>query len=241
VRRGEKKVTGTSTGNADAPIGEEGKNIPLRRGTFTSRTDPNGLETVENWICVDDGSCPVKLLDGQSGKLHPPGTRSERPNRGPFSAGDKPIEKQFDVINDTGGASRFFKCFEYEPFQYVAKTSKRERENGLKGKIPCIKCKGIDTDWHIDDNGNKNNCYRNGHPTVKPILLLSYLCRLITPPDGVVLDPFMGSGSTGIACVEEDFKFIGIEKEKEYFDIAKARIEYVQRKPRQTNLFKKGE
>lgn len=64
----------------------------------------------------------------------------------------------------------------------------------------------------------------NTHPTVKPKKLMSYLIRMITPPGGVVLDPFMGSGSTGIAAKECGFEFIGIEKEKEYFEIAKARI-----------------
>jgi site-specific DNA-methyltransferase (adenine-specific) len=53
---------------------------------------------------------------------------------------------------------------------------------------------------------------------------MSYLCRLITPPDGTVLDPFMGSGSTGMAALKEDFKFIGIEREQEYFTIAEKRI-----------------
>jgi len=64
----------------------------------------------------------------------------------------------------------------------------------------------------------------NTHPTVKPIKLMKYLCRLITPKGGTVLDPFMGSGSTGIAAKDEGFEFIGIEKEKEYFEIAERRI-----------------
>ena len=67
---------------------------------------------------------------------------------------------------------------------------------------------------------------KNIHPTVKPIDLMRYLCRLITPPGGTVLEPFMGSGSTGIGAIKEGFDFIGIEREKEYFEIAKARIEY---------------
>jgi len=62
--------------------------------------------------------------------------------------------------------------------------------------------------------------------TIKPIALMSYLCRLITPPNGIILDPFMGSGSTGIAALKEGFRFIGIEQNKEYFDIAVARIKY---------------
>jgi site-specific DNA-methyltransferase (adenine-specific) len=65
----------------------------------------------------------------------------------------------------------------------------------------------------------------NNHPTVKPIALMAYLCRLVTPPSGIVLDPFMGSGSTGIAALQEGFDFIGIEREAEYVDIAKSRIE----------------
>lgn len=65
----------------------------------------------------------------------------------------------------------------------------------------------------------------NNHPTVKPQKLMRYLCRLITPPGGTVLDPFMGSGSTGIAAKAEGFGFIGIERETEYFEIARARIE----------------
>lgn len=68
-------------------------------------------------------------------------------------------------------------------------------------------------------NGAKNN-----HPTVKPIALMSYLCRLITPPGGTVLDPWMGSGSTGRAAIEEGFNFIGIDLNPDYVTIASARI-----------------
>ena len=64
----------------------------------------------------------------------------------------------------------------------------------------------------------------NTHPTVKPQELMKYLCRLVTPKGGTVLDPFMGSGSTGMAAKDEGFDFIGIEKEKEYFEIAEKRI-----------------
>ncbi len=69
----------------------------------------------------------------------------------------------------------------------------------------------------------------NGHPTVKPTNLMRYLCRLVTPPSGTVLDPFMGSGSTGKAAVLEGFEFIGIEREAEYVAIAEARIVEAQR------------
>ncbi len=83
-------------------------------------------------------------------------------------------------------------------FFYCAKASKRDRDEG------------------------------NHHPTVKPTDLMRYLCRLVTPPDGTVLDPFMGSGSTGKAAVLEGFRFIGIEREEEYCEIAKARIKHAQ-------------
>lgn len=69
----------------------------------------------------------------------------------------------------------------------------------------------------------------NNHPTVKPTALMRYLCRLVTPPGGLVLDPFMGSGSTGKAAMAEGFRFIGIEREPSYFDIACRRIEAAQR------------
>ena len=67
--------------------------------------------------------------------------------------------------------------------------------------------------------------FLNNHPTVKPVKLMQYLVRLITPKGGVVLDPFMGSGTTGIACKKEGFNFIGIEREDEYCKIAQARID----------------
>jgi len=64
----------------------------------------------------------------------------------------------------------------------------------------------------------------NNHPTVKPTALMAYLCRLITPPQGIVLDPYMGSGSTGKAAIREGFSFVGIELDPDYYEIAKARV-----------------
>jgi site-specific DNA-methyltransferase (adenine-specific) len=139
---------------------------------------------------------------------------------------------------DSGGASRFFYC---------AKSSKAERNGGLEGfeEKPSTKNFMIG----VDDKGNNVDIslrkfetpkYSNYHPTVKPVKLMQYLVRLITPPDGICLDPFAGSGTTGIACKLEGFNFIGIEKEKEYCDIAEARIKAWQpEKPdiEQLNLF----
>lgn len=145
-------------------------------------------------------------------------------------------------FNDSGGASRFFYC---------AKASKAERNAGLEG-MPDLNAEIKDAILNKDNSNNPNTKGRkanpidcitqnkklhtkgNHHPTVKPIKLMTYLCRLITPPGGVVLDPFMGSGTTGAACKKLKQKFIGIEKEKEYFEIAKMRI-------KNTRSEKKGE
>jgi len=67
---------------------------------------------------------------------------------------------------------------------------------------------------------------RNVHPTVKPIDLMRWLCRLVTPPGGLILDPFCGSGTTGCAAVLEGFRFVGVEREPEYVRIAEARIRW---------------
>jgi len=120
---------------------------------------------------------------------------------------------------DSGSASRFFYC---------AKASKAERDAGCEGMKNKIGggMKGTEDKTLLTGSGNiRNNIMRNNHPTVKPIALMRYLCRLTTPPKGIVLDPFMGSGSTGIGAKLEGFSFIGIELEKEYFEIAKKRIE----------------
>lgn len=115
---------------------------------------------------------------------------------------------------DKGGASRFF---------YVAKSSTSERNAGLDDldKKPAGGMKGRN-----DGTFGKQVLAKNIHPTVKPITLMRYLIKLITPPGGVVLDPFMGSGSTGCAAVLDGFDFVGIEKEAEYMDIARRRIAY---------------
>jgi len=76
----------------------------------------------------------------------------------------------------------------------------------------------------VSKSERHNSAIKNTHPTVKPIELMKYLCRLVTPKGGTVLDPFMGSGSTGMAAKDEGFDFIGIEKEREYYEIAEARI-----------------
>jgi len=109
-----------------------------------------------------------------------------------------------------------------------------------KGRFPAnVIHDGLKEDWaryfYCPKVSKSERGEGNSHPTVKPIALMRYLCRLVTPKGGTVLDPFMGSGSTGIACKEEGFEFIGIEREKEYFQIAEKRISY---SSQQKDLFK---
>lgn len=125
-----------------------------------------------------------------------------------------------------GDSARFFYC---------AKTSKRDREEGMEDEPDRVLARSCQAQAEakrgnvVDaESGafNKARARKNNHPTVKPTDLMRYLCRLVTPPNGVVLDPFMGSGSTGKAAILEGFKFIGIERDQEYFEIAKRRIQY---------------
>ena len=125
---------------------------------------------------------------------------------------------------------------EWARYFYCPKTSTEERNRGLEGfsakpiawgNQAKAELKRGNLDFAADGDGTKHNKVAmrlNTHPTVKPVELMKYLCRLVTPKGGTVLDPFMGSGSTGIAAKDEGFDFIGIEKEPEYYDIAEARI-----------------
>jgi len=114
---------------------------------------------------------------------------------------------------DAGSAARFFYC---------AKASRDDRNEGLvSGEAPAVSADATMRDVENADWPARNG---NHHPTVKPTALMRYLCRLVTPAGGLVLDPFAGSGSTGKAAVLEGFRFIGVEKDATYAAIAEARI-----------------
>jgi site-specific DNA-methyltransferase (adenine-specific) len=116
--------------------------------------------------------------------------------------------------DDAGSAARFFYC---------AKASKSERNMGLdETQEPSNRPSGVAYNEHSGVHSDKKK--GNYHPTVKPIKLMQYLVKLVTPKNGIVLDPFLGSGTTGIACKKLGFRFIGIEKEEDYVRIAKARL-----------------
>jgi len=154
------------------------------------------------------------------------GTRSEAVAGGQVFAGPR---GQGPLYNDAGTAARFYYC---------AKASRHDRNEGCESfeKKPLNWSSGTQNPGSFQAEGTDKTS-QNFHPTVKPTDLMAYLCRLVTPPGGIVFDPFMGSGSTGKACVREGFRFIGIEKETDYLAIAKARIEHEAKKPRQAGLF----
>lgn len=137
---------------------------------------------------------------------------------------------------DTGSAARFFYC---------AKASVEDREEGLAhlarkalayGNQAQAEVKRGNTEHTGDSGMNTVKMRGNHHPTVKPTDLMAYLCRLVTPPGGIVLDPFMGSGSTGKAAMLEGFNFIGIDLSAEYIEIARARIDHALRQGHQPSL-----
>lgn len=132
-----------------------------------------------------------------------------------------------EVVNLMGESARFFYC---------PKTSKTDRNDGLD-HLP-------DKEWKhegaaVPERGDRPFLpSKNNHPTVKPTELMKYLVRMVTPKNGTVLDPFMGSGSTGKAAKLEGFNFIGIELDAEYFEIAKERINAVDKTNTLDEFFK---
>lgn len=129
--------------------------------------------------------------------------------------------------DERGSAARFFYC---------GKASRHDRDEGLEGmEERATAVYGNETVEGAAERGRQPRhagTSRNHHPTVKPTQLMRYLVRLVTPPGGIVLDPFMGSGSTGKAAVLEGFGFLGIELDAEYLEIARRRIQDAQARPR---------
>ncbi len=152
--------------------------------------------------------CPVAELDAQSGVLTSGHLSAGTQREGLGYRGGLGSRVRNDFPANEGGASRFFYC---------SKPSRAERDVGLEGSSSGIGPRR-------GDEGESRMA--NFHPTVKPIDVERRLVRLVTPPGGVVLDPFLGSGSTGCGAVLDGFQFIGIERNAEYFAIAKARIEF---------------
>jgi DNA modification methylase len=177
---------------------------------------------------IHDGSDEVLagFPDGGGGHWH--NKRGENAVYSGKTSGGDAVERN----GDTGSAARFFYC---------AKASKADRDEGCEGmQVRQTTGGGGMNDPNGDDvcgkYGSVKAPARNHHPTVKPTAIMRYLCKLVTPPNGTVLDPFMGSGSTGKAARMEGFGFIGIEQDAEYIDIARARIAHAVQSPAQQSL-----
>lgn len=210
------RIEGGSTRRSNtAEMGYHGGNLAesYETGSDAGRWPANVLFDEEAAAALDKQTgittSPTKTgrgAGGQHGITPPRGAQGEVP-----------------CCGDTGGASRFF---------YVAKASPSEREAGLD-HLP-VRSGGELTDREDGSDGlnspragaGRGGGRRNHHPTVKPIELMRYLIRLITPPGGIVLDPFAGSGTTGVAAALEGFDFLGFELMADYAEIARARIRH---------------
>ena len=195
--------------------------VDMRGGRFVGGKSGSIAMTAEasalgRWPAnlIHDGSDEVvALFPAQAGASAP--VLGTEPTSNGFSGSVKYSGMRERVAGafhgDSGSAARFFYC---------AKTSRTDRHEGMSNPGPQFKMgttlRKVET---TDTKGNS-------HPTVKPTDLMAYLCRLVTPVGGVVLDPFMGSGSTGKAAIREGFQFIGCEIDEQYAAIARARIEF---------------
>jgi site-specific DNA-methyltransferase (adenine-specific) len=178
-----------------------------------------GTSTAGRWPAnlIHDGSDEVVACFPQAPKQQrATGKRTQGALYNAVNDGEEGVEPR----DNGGSAARFFYC---------AKASKRDRDEGLDGfeaKHREAKFRSIqDARPHTGEGYEYHRePRRNTHPTVKPTDLMRYLCRLVTPPGGIVLDPFMGSGSTGKAANLEGFRFIGVERDRDYMLIAEARV-----------------
>ncbi len=216
------------------PPGRWPANLLLAHSPSCVHLDTEG--DTDLWACVP--GCPIRALDAQSGTSKSSGGRignatGAYTNQGSTGWSGK-HEKGDPGFGDTGGASRFFMRFDPldAPFIYQAKANKKERDAGCENLPTQQQDLSRDPEAPGSDNPrNRGGKQRfNHHPTVKPVAVMAYLAKLVTAPGGWILDPFMGSGTTGIAAFQEGFNFIGIEKEADYMAIAEARIAHAHTK-----------
>lgn len=190
-------------------------------GRFPANLILSHTEDCEPDQCVLD--CAVYALDLQSGVLKSGAKKSShvqsKPAGNGVTHGYMGPRPNVDIPADLGGASRFFYC---------AKASKRDKNAGLENPTKTRRSSDArpnsgDYTGKFPDHDHREKV-GNFHPTVKSTALMTYLIRMVTPPGGTVLDPFMGSGSTGVAAIQSGFQFIGIEREAEYLEIASKRV-----------------
>lgn len=231
------------TSDSDKASAIPGGRITTKVGAFAGRSqDGKDVELDrEQWKGKMTGRFPANLIHDGS-----PEVLAEFAKAGERKSGNRKVTKNgqrddaikflaskqtlHDFEGDTGSAARFFQSCPFTEddipaFLYYAKASRAEREGGLDGMPDKVshssygEYKG--TPEHVP---NTNGHAKNFHPTVKPLSIMRYLCRLITPPGGLILDPFAGSGTTCMAAKSEGFHYVGIEREAEYAEIARRRI-----------------
>ena len=189
--------------------------------------------TTEVWECVD--GCPVKLLDEQSG-LRTAGhwTKTTTAGFGEFGGGKSTYEG-VGRKSEKGGASRYFTQTQYDdevdfpPFVYMAKASKSDKNAGL-GKLDGRAVHRYGAGVGEGKDPDAPAVEKNFHPTVKPVALMQYLIRLVTPSGGKVLDPFLGSGTTAVAAILEGCDWVGCELTADYWAIIDARVTWAKDK-----------
>jgi len=188
-----------------------------------------GAEIVENWACADD--CPVRGIDEQSGfsKSPPAGNTCNAATKSMFSAKTGDVQK-LNGYGDSGGASRYFAVFgQQRPvdevrYFYSAKAATNER---------WFFCRACNVVFRKSDDAERGSHDEHasevvGHPTQKPIDLMEWLVRLVTPTGGVVLDPFCGTGTTAVAAKRQGFNFVTCDIGEDYVKIAEARLASVE-------------
>lgn len=217
--QGGRSISGSQIGNN---FEKEARSVEFdnSKGRFPANLILSHSEECEHDIC--SLFCPVRMLDEQSGPCKT-GALTGQPrveNKTYGKAGATLGKPRFYKPDNATGASRFFYC---------AKASKKDRNQGLEGfpkKQGGGMCGTENKSLKTGSGNERDGKNQNFHPTVKSTKLMEYLITLITPPNGVVLDPFMGSGSTGLSAVLKGFQFTGIEENHEYLKIAKQRIEF---------------
>jgi len=190
------------------------RSAEVRPNPWAGHADADGTETIDAWECAP--GCPAAELDAQSGNRPSTLTGRADPNAQHENPGDNHGKSTFGggnsrVYADEGGASRYYPQFEGQgpvevPFLYTGKATKKE--TSLDGEI------------------------KNDHPTKKPLKLMQWLVRLVTPKGGITIDPYCGSGSTLHAAIEEGMKYTGIEKDPHAHKIASKRMEIVEGRAR---------
>jgi DNA modification methylase len=185
--------------------------------------------TVATWTCTPN--CPIELLDQQSG-ISKDGTVGARTGKyNGYEGGWGPQVGNSTTYGGSGGASRFFHNSQWSqaddltPFIYQAKPGKKERNAGLDGLEAKRHSDRVADNLPGGDNprNRTNEAKQNFHPTVKPVELIRYLIKMVTPPKGTVLDPFLGSGTTAVAAILEGVEWKGCELTEDYLPIIKGR------------------